>query len=103
MEAVLTLNAGNTHLYPGARLTAQVASVLPNKPTEAVILFQDHARAEAELTPSNDACVLQVEAYSTAAGTAVGAKSWNLKVADDGTLTVRSRADPPPSVGPGDV
>lgn len=96
MENVLALNAGNTHLYPGARLTAHEAPAWPNRPTEVVVVFGDHSHAEAVLTPSGeDTFVLQVETYSTAAGTAVGARSWHLGVADDRTVTVKSRADPP--------
>ncbi len=99
MENVVAFEAGNTHLYPGARLIYATTALPagPARPVEALVVFSDRSHAEAVLEPSDDdTLVLQVEAYSTAAGTSVGAKSWHLVVADDRTLRVRSRADPPP-------
>lgn len=93
MEDVLSLNADNTHLYPGARLTVRDGEALPSQPAEVIVVFRDHSPAEALLTPIDDAYVLQVESYSTAAGIAIGAKSWRILIADDRTLTVKSRAE----------
>ncbi len=100
MDRVLALTADNTHLYPGARLATHTAEALPSRPTTVVVVFSDHVHAEAVLTPSDGVFVLRVAAYSTAAGTAIDAKSWNLAIADERALTVKSRADSP---APGDT
>ena len=88
---VLALVADNTHLYPGARLTADKS--LPTLPVEAIVLFRDDARAEAVLTPSADEFVLTVEPYVTAAGASIGRKPWSLRIADDGLLRVGRLVD----------
>lgn len=93
MEPVLALDADNTHLYPGARLTADEGLAALSGPTEAIVLFRDHSTADAVLTRAGDEFELRVEAYSTAAGTGIDAKSWVLRAGDDRSLVVKRRAD----------
>ena len=95
MQTLPALHADNTHLYPGARLSGQCAARPVGQPTEVVVVFTDHSHAEAMLTPSGDAHTLQVEAYSTAAGTTIETKNWRLATADGQTFIVKSRADSP--------
>ncbi|MFT4009099.1 MAG: hypothetical protein QM655_03555 [Nocardioidaceae bacterium] len=91
MEAVLALAADNTHLYPGARLTADDLPAPPDQPTEVVVVFRDHSHADGLLTPSANGLILHVEAYATVAGTAIGPKSWQVKITEDRLVIVGSR------------
>ena len=90
-----TWHAANTHLYPGARLTAATRS--PARAGPLLIEFADLGSAAAHLVGRPGAWRLQVEAHRTKRGTAIAARAWHIEplpVADaPGTWRVLRRAD----------
>lgn len=74
----LVLNAGNTHLYRGARLSTGIpAGELGAEPRGLRIVFRDGNEVDAELLQNDDGdLAVEVPAYRTAAGTDLIAKVW---------------------------
>lgn len=99
MDNVVTLNADNTHLFPGAKLTVNESMPTQDSTREVLILFSDYSQAEGTLKPEHGRFRLQVEEHSTAAGTKVGRKAWNVEAADDRVLNVKSKLLWLPSAG----
>lgn len=67
------LDAPNSHLYPGARLSCRGA--LRDGPV--TVLFADGSVTGGRLADDR----LETRPYATAAGTAIPAKAWRLKIA----------------------
>jgi hypothetical protein len=88
----LDVHGTNTHLYPGARLAADVpVAALGASPRGLRIVFRDGSEVHAELL-QNDAGELAVDApaHRTAAGTEIAAKAWRVDAeeAGDGSVLV---------------
>jgi hypothetical protein len=81
----MILAASHTHLYPGHRGkvsgVARVADI--GKRRDCVVEFVDGSAAVASIVESGGERQLRVDAYRTAAGTAIAAKHWLLRVEED--------------------
>ena len=82
--------ASHSHLFPGATLTVAGTSA------ECLVIFSDESTADADLTvTAPDGPVLSVQPYTTAAGTRITAKTWQLAEKDPenrpGEFTVTRR------------
>lgn len=80
-----TLRASNTHLYPGARLTAGDEPAL--RPGDTVAIeFADMRIANAKVRAAPAASLeLAVDAHRTRGGTAIAAKRWLLAAIESGS------------------
>ncbi|MEW1615130.1 MULTISPECIES: hypothetical protein [unclassified Streptomyces] len=76
---------GHTHLFPGARCHLQglpdpAAFAAAPQPIDVYLRFSDGAATDAELRTEDPAGpVLTVPAYTTGAGTAIGARTWAVR------------------------
>jgi len=86
--------ATHSHLFPGARVDLGGGS---GAASELRLRFSDGVEVDAELVELDGGdLALAVPGYVTAAGTAIHARVWLVRLADDApsrTLTVRSRTD----------
>ncbi len=92
----VTLEAGGTHLYDGARGVVRDGrlSAAPSlNPTPCMVVFTDGAFTLGTLTPCGGTdWQLAVDAHVTARGTAIPAKRWLVEIASSGgALTFRTR------------
>ena len=85
---MIELEADHSHLYPGA--TGCVLSGDPGKGGAAVVRFADGGAAEGTLAGG----LLRLAPYTTAAGTRIGARGWQLAVGTPapGRFRVTARA-----------
>lgn len=86
--------ASNTHLYPGARLTARSGGPL-RRGAVMTIEFADLAVTTARVASAEAGrLVLEVDAHRTRAGAALPAKRWAIERIDDagGEIVYRVRA-----------
>ncbi len=72
------LQAGGSHLYPGARGTAAGLPPTPGGP--CLVEFADGAAAHATLAVEGDHLVLALAPYTTARGTRVPARRWLVEI-----------------------
>jgi hypothetical protein len=83
MSDLCLITASHSHLFVGATLRLpKHTDVLPLAPIEAQVVFDDHSTAEAAMSPqTTDGSVqlLVVDAYRTAAGTAIPKNSWDIR------------------------
>lgn len=88
----LDVHGTNTHLYVGARLSADIpATELGGSPRGLRIVFRDGSEVFAELLQSDaGALAVDVPAHRTAAGTEIAAKTWRVSAeeAGDGSVLV---------------
>jgi hypothetical protein len=79
-EVPESLYCPSSHLYPGAKLTSHSVLDRDEILRDAVIIFGDGSISEAELDTSNNGAsgMLRVHGYSTAGGTRIPTKLWNL-------------------------
>ncbi len=80
----MILEATHTHLYAGHRgkisgLT-KIADLNPAQ--DCLVTFSDGAAAQASLVKSDDAWLLDTDAYRTKAGTDIAKKRWLLGLKD---------------------
>ena len=92
MSEMVVLRAENTHLYPGSRLHGDHETGTLAAAGDVVIVFSDHAHAEAQIAVDGDGFALQVEPYTTAAGRSITAHSWRLMAAGEQSLRVAARS-----------
>ncbi|MCL5775665.1 hypothetical protein M1105_01470 [Limibaculum sp. FT325] len=83
------LEAGSSHLYPGARLRVEAPSA-----GDCLVAFADGARAGGRLAALDaGGWRLDLGTYRTARGRAIGPKAWRLAAAEGGGLRVTARLD----------
>jgi hypothetical protein len=91
---MIRLSASHSHLYPGARGRVLAA---PSAGGAALLDFADGAHALGQIEDG----ILHVGAYYTAAGTAIGAKSWHVDLGGDSFRIIgRAGPDAPPKGTP---
>ncbi|QCO19387.1 hypothetical protein D3869_29485 (plasmid) [Azospirillum brasilense] len=93
----ITLEAGGTHLYVGARGTVRDGrlSAAPSvKPPPCMVVFSDGVFTAGTLTPRGGTeWQLAVDGYTTARGTAIPAKRWLVEMTCiGGTLSFQAKA-----------
>lgn len=91
MSELAVLRAENTHLYPGARLHGDHETGPLTAAGEVVIVFSDHAHAEAQIAVDGDGFALHVQPHTTAAGTSIEARSWQLTSTGGHRLRIAAR------------
>lgn len=86
----LLLRCANTHLYRGARLQPTPSTdVRTDAPRGLHIAFRDGVEVPAELLRNTvGELAIDVPAYTTAAGTAIPAKAWRIRVEGSGSELV---------------
>jgi len=82
----MILQATHTHLYPGHRGkisgVVRIADIATGR--DCVVEFSDGSAAAAVITQAARDWRLRVDAYRTAAGTAIPARHWVLRLDADG-------------------
>ncbi|MBK0397622.1 hypothetical protein H0I76_00330 [Limibaculum sp. M0105] len=90
-DAAVVLEAGHSHLYPGAKLGGAAP---PATETDCLVLFADGAQAGGRVAPADGGWRLAIGAYRTARGTAIAAKGWLIATTPEGRLRVAGRISP---------
>lgn len=82
----LILQATHTHLYPGHRGKVSGATRIDDIESggDCVVEFDDGSAAAGKMSKTTRDWRLQVNAYRTAAGTAIGGKCWAMRLDEVG-------------------
>lgn len=79
VSSLVHLYAENTHLFRGARLRLEQRKPFERLPSMAHVRFSDGVVVEADVSRAPDnALILELAAYRTAAGTSIAAKGWSV-------------------------
>jgi hypothetical protein len=94
----MILHATHTHFYPGHHGTLSGVEQLDEleTPADCLVEFSDGSAAEVQILALEKDWRLQVAAYRTAAGTAIPAKRWLMRIDEnEGRLRFRILARAP--------
>jgi len=85
-QMTLILQATHTHLYPGHRGKISGAARIADIGTggDCLVEFADGSAAAGKMSKTTRDWRLQVGAYRTAAGTAIGGKYWAMRLDEVG-------------------
>lgn len=93
MNATLVLQASHSHLFRGAKLHSDEELGLADG-REVLVEFSDGAIANAGLDTTGDGYLLDVDSYTTIAGTEIATAKWMVKSEGPLIFKVSSKVDP---------